>query len=73
MIELFLKNKLIKLLYIINESNAECFGFKKVEEEAVYYLEKADENDYKYIKENINKLIKLVENTQKLIEKYFDI
>ena len=72
MIELFLKNKLIKLLYIINESNAECFGFKKVEE-AVYYLEKADENDYKYIKKNINKLIKLVENTQKLIEKYFDI
>ncbi len=80
-------NKIIRLKEAINkddieqintmihniESDAECFGFKKVEEEAVYYLEKANENDYKYIKENINKLIKLVENTQKLIEKYFDI
>ena len=36
-------------------------------------LEKANENDYKYIKENINKLIRLVENKEKLIEKYFDI
>ncbi len=80
-------NKIIRLKEAINkddieqintmihniESDAECFGFKKVEEEASYYLEKANENDYKYIKENINKLIKLVENTQKLIEKYFDI
>ena len=80
-------NKIIRLKEAINkedieqintmihniESDAECFGFKKVEEEAVYYLEKANENDYKYIKENINKLIKLVESTQKLIEKYFDI
>ena len=80
-------NKIIRLKEAINkddieqintmihniESDAECFGFKKVEEEASYYLEKANENDYKYIKENINKLIKLVESTQKLIEKYFDI
>ena len=80
-------NKIIRLKEAINkddieqintmihniESDAECFGFKKVEAEASYYLEKANENDYKYIKENINKLIRLVENTQKLIEKYFDI
>ena len=80
-------NKIIRLKEAINkddieqintmihniESDAECFGFKKIEEEASYYLEKANENDYKYIKENINKLIKLVESTQKLIEKYFDI
>ena len=80
-------NKIIRLKEAINkddieqintmihniESDAECFGFKKVEEEASYYLEKANENDYKYIKENINKLIRLVENIQKLIEKYFDI
>ena len=66
------KNLINTMIYNIH-SDAECYGFRRIETVSDYYLEKTRANDYDYIKENINKLINLIENMQEVIEKYFNI